>query len=344
MTTQKPLLALTMGDPAGIGPEIVVKAAVDVQVTETARVVVFGSPDVLQHAISQFLPLATLKIVTSLVEAKNTEAQANEVICYAPEGASFSTAKYADISIGEECAVSGKIAFDCIVAATEAVLSGEADAIVTAPVNKASINRAGVKGFSGHTELIAEMCDCTNFSMQQSAEKLHVSFVTTHIPLREVVQNITKEKVIRNFHLLYNGLLDEGIEKPKVAFAAINPHAGENGYMGNEDIEITEPAVRQLQAEGFDVEGPFPPDTLFIADIRTRFDGIVCMYHDQGHIPFKMLAFDVGVNSTLGLPIIRTSVDHGTAFNLAWQGKANTGSLLEALKLATLKSFYKKRT
>ncbi len=341
MTPQKPLLALTMGDPAGIGPEIVVKTATDPQVTQIAKVVVFGSPDILQEAIRQFYPTATLKVVTTLSEARSVESEMNTVVCYAPEGECFSQAKFSDFTVGEESGVAGKIAYDCIVAATKAVLSGEADAIVTAPVNKASINRAGVKDFSGHTELIAQMCDCTNFSMQQSADKLHVSFVTTHIPLREVVQNISKEKVLRNFHLLYQGLLDEGIERPKVAIAAINPHAGENGYMGNEDIEITEPVVKQLLSEGFDVEGPFPPDTLFIPEIRTRFDGIVCMYHDQGHIPFKMLAFDVGVNSTLGLPIIRTSVDHGTAFNLAWQGKASTGSLLEALKLATLKSLHK---
>jgi 4-hydroxythreonine-4-phosphate dehydrogenase len=179
--------------------------------------------------------------------------------------------------------------------------------------------------------------------MQQSSGKLHVSFVTTHIPLREVVSQISQERIVANFKLLHQGLIEEGIDAPRIAMAAINPHAGENGYMGNEDIETTTPAIIQLQNEGFQVEGPFPPDTLFIPEIRNQFDGIVCMYHDQGHIPFKMIAFDKGVNSTLGLPIIRTSVDHGTAFNLAWQGKANEESLIQAIKLATKKSLIKAR-
>jgi 4-hydroxythreonine-4-phosphate dehydrogenase len=161
-----------------------------------------------------------------------------------------------------------------------------------------------------------------------------VNFVTCHIPLQDVSAAITPERIKRCIELIHNAALADGVEKPVIAIAGVNPHAGEGGYMGREEIEMVIPAMKEAQASGIIAEGPFPADTLFIESIRTKFDGIVCMYHDQGHIPFKMLAFDRGVNSTLGLPIIRTSVDHGTAFDIAWQGKADTGSLIAAVKIA----------
>jgi len=338
MKNTKPLLAVTMGDPSGVGPELVVKVATNPRVTDFSDLVIVGNASILQEAIRRFSPQAKLTVVDNWTDATKFSHAKNEILCLTINPA----VNFEAIKIGKESPLSGKIAYDCIVEATQAVIDGYASAIVTAPVNKAAINQAGIVGFSGHTELVAEMSNCTNFTMQQSSGKFHVSFVTTHIPLREVVKNITQDKIIANFKLLHQGLIDEGITNPKIAIAAINPHAGENGYMGDEDIKITTPAIKTLQDLGFRVEGPFPPDTLFIPEIREQFDGIVCMYHDQGHIPFKMIAFDTGVNSTLGLPIIRTSVDHGTAFNLAWQGIASEESLIQALILATKKASLKK--
>ncbi len=335
---RRPLLALTMGDPAGIGPEIVVKTVADVAMWENADLAVWGSPDILREAASCFVPGLTIKVVTDEAALATCQFVPGELVCVASEDTFYSGVTFEQIALGEVTAIAGRVAYECVVRAAQAVIGGKVDAIVTAPINKASINLSGINDFCGHTELIAEMCGTQNFAMQQSAGNLRVIFVTTHIPLTQVTSEVTKEKIVRTAKLLVDGIVSEGVENPKIAVAAINPHAGENGYMGREDIDVTEPAVAEIHSQGVDVEGPFPPDTLFIPEVRQRFDGIVCMYHDQGHIPFKMLAFDRGVNSTLGLPIIRTSVDHGTAFNLAWQGKADTGSLKAALKLASVKA------
>ncbi|MDD5596637.1 MAG: 4-hydroxythreonine-4-phosphate dehydrogenase PdxA, partial [Victivallaceae bacterium] len=229
--------------------------------------------------------------------------------------------------------VSGLAAHSAVIAATHDALAGKVDALVTAPINKASVYAAGIP-FTGHTELIAELCRCDSFAMMQSAGNLRVAFVTTHIPLSAVPGAVTGERIIEVACLLDHAVRAEGINHPKLAAAALNPHAGENGCMGTLDKEVIVPALEKLRSGGMDIDGPFPPDTLFIEKIRSAYDGILSMYHDQGHIPFKMLAFDRGVNSTLGLPIIRTSVDHGTAFEIAWRGIADTGSLSAAIKLA----------
>lgn len=304
-----PVIALTMGDPAGIGPELAVKAAADPELSRLARIVIYGCPDIIETACRKFAP--SLK----------------------PEIQPVGNLRFSEIKTGIESPVCGLTAKDTIVKAVQDVLSGKMDAIVTAPVNKASINLAGIP-FTGHTELIAELCGTENYAMMQSSGNLRVIFVTTHIALKDVAKTITGRRIEEVTKLLYNSILQEGIKNPKIAIAAINPHAGENGFMGDEDEKIVKPAVAKIRSEGIDIEGPFPPDTLFIEKTRNRFDGIVSMYHDQGHIPFKMLAFDSGVNSTLGLPLIRTSPDHGTAFEIAWKGIADTGSLFAAVRLA----------
>lgn len=304
-----PVLALTMGDPAGIGPELAVKAAASPELAGFARLVLYGCPDIIKEACRRFAPSLT------------------------PETVPVGNLKFSEIKTGIESAVCGLAARDAIIKAVKDVISGEMDAIVTAPVNKASINLAGIP-FTGHTELIAELCGTENFAMMQSSGNLRVIFVTTHIALAEVAKSITAERIVDVTKLLHESIMQEGISKPKIAMAAINPHAGENGFMGEEDEKVVKPAVAQIRSLGIDIEGPFPPDTLFIEKIRNRFDGIVSMYHDQGHIPFKMLAFDSGVNSTMGLPLIRTSPDHGTAFEIAWKGIADTGSFFAAVRLA----------
>jgi 4-hydroxythreonine-4-phosphate dehydrogenase len=311
-------LALTMGDPAGIGPEQAVRVAAEPEFAENLNIIVYGCPDIIREAAKRYAGgvMPQIKAVGDL--------------------------KFAEITPGNEAAVCGLAARDAVIAATRDALAGEVDAIVTCPMNKASVNLAGIP-FTGHTELIAELCGCDNFAMMQSDNDLRVAFVTTHIPLNQVSEAITRERIIEVGMLLNAAVKAEGIESPGLAAAAINPHAGEHGYMGTEDEAIVKPALAQLHGLGVNIAGPFPPDTLFIEDIRTQYDGILSMYHDQGHIPFKMLAFDRGVNSTLGLPIIRTSVDHGTAFNIAWQSDAvNCGSLRAAIRLAAVRATAKK--
>ncbi len=309
----RPRIALTMGDPAGIGPELAVKAAQLPAVKAEMDVVVYGSHSVIAEAARKF----TGGIMPEIVAVSNLH--------------------FEDVPVGKENAACGKAALESVRAATMDVLNGRIDAIVTCPMNKASVNLAGIP-FTGHTEYIAGLCGCDNYAMMQSAGDLRVIFVTTHIALNRVAEEVTFERIVEVTRLLNQTIIAEGIPAPKLAAAAVNPHAGEQGFMGREDEDVVKPALEFLRKEGINIAGPFPPDTLFIENIRKRFDGIVSMYHDQGHIPFKMLAFDRGVNSTMGLPIIRTSVDHGTAFEIAWQGIADTGSLTAALHLAALRT------
>jgi 4-hydroxythreonine-4-phosphate dehydrogenase len=302
-----------MGDPAGIGPELAVRAARLPEIASAMDIAIYGCPDVLEEAARRF---------------------SGGVL---PEIVDTGSLKFGDLPAGRENAECGVAALDAVTAAVKDVLAGRRDAIVTCPMNKASVNLAGIP-FTGHTEYIAALCGCGRYAMMQSAGALRMVFVTTHIPLNRVSAEVTAERILEVGRLLNDVVRREGVATPRLAAAALNPHAGEQGYMGHEDEDIVKPALARLNAEGIRIEGPFPPDTLFIESIRNRFDGIVSMYHDQGHIPFKMLAFDRGVNSTLGLPIIRTSVDHGTAFEIAWQGKADLGSLTAALRLAALRA------
>ena len=305
----RPVIALSVGDAAGIGPEIAVRVLKDRQLVSSADIRLYGPEAVLREALRRFSPEISPEIV-------NTESLS-----------------FQDFTPGVLSAAAGKAAYDTIIRATKDVIAGKADAIVTCPVNKAAINEAGIP-FTGHTELIAELCGTRNFAMMQSAGKLRVIFVTTHIALKEVSAHVTRERITEVARLVAGAARAEGVRNPAIAVAGLNPHAGENGHMGMEDETIVKPAVADLKAEGMNVSGPYPSDTLFIDAIRNSFDGIVAMYHDQGHIPFKMLAFNCGVNSTMGLPIIRTSVDHGTAFEIAWRGTADTGSLKAAITTA----------
>ena len=300
-----------MGDPAGVGPELAVRLvqAVSSEANPPAEILLYAAPDVVEEAVRRFAPGLSPVVVPC------------------------SDLKFADITPGTLDARCGLCAVDCFRAGTLDAIAGKVDAVVTCPINKAAVNLAGIP-FTGHTELLASLCGVKDFVMMQSAGDLRVVFVTTHISLAEVPAAVTAERIRTVAHLLRDAIAEEGVANPKIGVAALNPHAGENGNMGMEDEQVVKPAIRALENEGIDIKGPFPPDTLFIENIRSQFDGIVSMYHDQGHIPFKMLAFDRGVNSTLGLPIIRTSVDHGTAFEIAWKGTASVGSLTAAYEFA----------
>lgn len=311
---EKLKIALTMGDPAGIGPEIAVRLAEALPERMDFELLIYGSPNILTEARRRFAP-----------DAGYT--------CVGCGDMPFSALKPGALSA--DC---GRLAYNTVKCAATDALAGKIDAIVTCPVNKAAVNLAGIP-FTGHTELIArDVCHCGNFAMMQSAGPLRIAFATTHIPLRLVADSLTRERVENVGFLLADAIRSEGISNPLIGVAALNPHAGENGNLGREESEIIQPAVESLNRAGIRAEGPFPPDVLFIEKIRARFDGLLSMYHDQGHIPFKMLAFDRGVNSTIGIPVIRTSVDHGTAFDIAWRGMADTGSLNAAFRLALLRA------
>lgn len=329
----KSKIALTIGDAAGIGPEISVKVAVDKTITDVMDVILIGPESVVKKAVEKYCP------TENIVKYNGQENRPGSIFFDDFDCLSFNGPFDAKVSIAE----AGKAAYDGVSLATKAVISAKYDAIVTAPVSKESVNLAGI-AFQGHTELVAELCGIENFCMMQSDGPLRVAFATCHIPLMDVKKNLSIEKILKTIILLNDAAKADGVDAPKIALAGVNPHAGEAGYMGTEEIEMVIPAMKEAEKLGISVHGPFPADTLFIESIRTKFDGIVSMYHDQGHIPFKMLAFDRGVNSTLGLPIIRTSVDHGTAFDIAWQGIADTGSLIAALVTADNRVKMKKAT
>ena len=307
-------LALTMGDPAGIGPELCVRAP-RLPEFEKVRFVLYGSGKVLREAARRFADGACPEI--------------------------RETGDPGPFAYGQASGACGKAAYDALTAAVEDALAGKVDAVVTAPMNKYAVNLAGIP-FSGHTERIAELCRVSSFAMMQSSGPFRVAFVTTHIALGAVPGKVTRERIVAVGKMLDEVIKSEGIAAPLIGCAALNPHAGENGCMGREDELTVMPAVAELNALGIRVEGPLPPDVIFTERVRSRFDGIISMYHDQGHIPFKMLAFDTGVNSTLGLPVIRTSPDHGTAFDIAWQGKASLSSFAAACRSARLRA--EKRT
>jgi len=312
-----PRIGITVGDSAGIGPELAVKASGNDDFRRQAEFVLYGNRDIIAEAWRRW----------------------GKGEC--PEVVSFGKLKFADLVIGRADAGCGRIAYDALSQATLDAIDHKIDAMVTAPMNKYSVNLAKIP-FTGHTERIAELCHVKDYVMMQSSGDLRVVFVTTHIALCDVAGEVTQERIVKVTELVHEAIRSDGVSHPKIAVAGLNPHAGENGFMGTEDETVVKPAIARLKHLGFDVTGPFPSDTLFIEGTRRQFDGIVSMYHDQGHIPFKMLAFDRGVNSTLGLPVIRTSPDHGTAFDIAWQGVADTGSFDAALTQAIRRAEFKR--
>jgi len=327
MTAQdtRPIVAITMGDASGIGPEIIMKALARADVHALCRPLVVGDANRLREAGR--LVGAPLE-VAGLPDASGARYAPGTVDCIdlglIPPGHPF----------GKVLPLSGEGAFRYIERATRLVEAGEADAICTAPLSKEALHAAGHK-YPGHTELLAELTGTPEVSMMLVAPKLRVIHVTTHIGLVDAIRRIEPglvERVIARGHAT---LVKSGIAAPRIGVCGINPHAGENGLFGHgEEEEKIIPAVTACRARGWQVEGPLPADTLFFRAARGDFDLVVAMYHDQGHGPVKVMGLEAGVNITVGLPVIRTSVDHGTAFDIAGKGIADEGSLVEALKQA----------
>ena len=315
-----------MGDPAGIGPEICARLLNDQETSETCIPIIFGVFDVIMRYASQ------LDIDLSHVQKTESETDLSSVT--QPTIVDFGMKHLGDLKLGQVAAEAGEAAFRFIDAAIEAHLGQEIQAIATGPINKLSLHAAG-HNYPGHTEIFAEKTNVSNYCMMQYSEEITCSFATTHVGYADVVSLITTQRILDVILLTSKALQLINGKNPKLIVCGLNPHAGEDGLFGNQEEErIIIPAIEQALSQGVDVSGPFPPDTCFIPSRRKSTDGFICMYHDQGHIPLKALAFEKAVNTTLGLPIIRTSVDHGTAFDIVGKNCADWSSLREAVRLA----------
>jgi len=316
-------IALTIGEPGGIGPEVAIKAAISPEVVSNCHPIIVGKKSIIQRALRLLnlpLKLRTISSPKSITKRSGTI----DIIDIQEEG------HYKE---GQPSKGGGLISYLCIERAVKLALSGEVYGLSTAPISKASLKLAGLP-WPGHTEMLAELTSTKDYAMMLVGGGLRVILVTIHTSLRSVPNLLTKKNIFRTILLAKRACLMFGIETPEIAVSGLNPHAGESGMFGTEEAELIKPAIERAGAEGISVSGPYPPDTIFYKALKGEFDIVVCMYHDQGLIPIKLLAFESGVNITVGLPIIRTSPDHGTAFDIAWRGVANPSSMIEAVKLA----------
>jgi 4-hydroxythreonine-4-phosphate dehydrogenase len=342
--TGKPLIAVTMGDPASIGPEIAVKALLEKKIQQICRPVIVGDANVLVQIISLLKLAARVNAVATVNDAK-----------FQPDIIDVLDLKNVDLEklvFGEISGMSGRASFEAVKKVIELALNKEVDATVTGPINKKSINEAG-HHFAGHTEIYAHFTGTKKYAMLLVEDKMKVIHVSTHVSLRQALDLVKKERILEVTELLHNGMISLGETNLKIGIAGLNPHAGDNGLFGTEENEEILPAVMEAQKRGYDVEGPVPPDTMFAKAATGYYGGVVAMYHDQGHIPFKLAGFKWnaekkqmdsvrGVNVTLGLPIIRTSVDHGTAFEIAGKGIASHDAMMLAIEMAVQLSKNKK--
>lgn len=319
------IIAVTMGDPAGIGPEIIIKSLVEGELSG-APVVVVGCAQTLQRILAlNITPHAELKVVEQVTDARFAPGIINVI--------DEPLADPAGLQPGVVQAQAGDLAYRCVKRATELAMKGEVKAIATAPLNKEALHLAG-HHYPGHTELLAHLTDSKDYAMVLYTDKLKVIHITTHIALRKFLDTLNQDRVKTVIRVADTFLRRVGYDNPRIAVAGVNPHAGENGLFGDEEIKIVGPAVQAMKAEGLNVSGPCPPDTVFMQCHEGMYDMVVAMYHDQGHIPLKLLGFYDGVNITAGLPFIRTSADHGTAFDIAWRGKAKAESMAVSIQLA----------
>ena len=315
------IVAVTMGDPTGVGPEIVAKVFGE---DGTHRAVVVGDVTMMRRAVDLLgLPL-TVNAVERPADARFEPGTIDVVAA---------TDLPPDLPYGEVDARGGGAAYEYVRRAVELALADEVHAVATAPLNKEAMHLAGHR-FPGHTEILAELTGTTDYAMMLVTDDLRVVHVSTHVPLEEAIRRVQPERELTVIRLAHRSLQLLGFEHPRVAVAGLNPHAGEAGLFGTQDRDKIAPAVEAAQAEGIDASGPWPPDTVFMQARQGRFDIVVVQYHDQGHIPIKLMGFDTGVNVTVGLPFFRTSVDHGTAFDIAGTGKADHASMRAALDLA----------
>jgi 4-hydroxythreonine-4-phosphate dehydrogenase len=321
----KPIVAITIGDPAGVGPEVVVKALAREEVWDCCCPLVVGDAGVMAKALDLVGAALAFHVIAEASDANFDPA--------APDLIDLGNVDAESLELGQVSAAAGRASVDYIEKAVELAQAGRVDAIATGPINKAALKAAGIP-FIGHTELLAALTGEERVTTMLATPGLRVVHVTRHVPLAQVSNHITRENVLETTRLTDVGLKQMGIAAPRLAVAALNPHGGDDGLMGREELDAIGPAVEAARAEGIDAQGPIPADSVFFRAIRGEFDAVIAMYHDQGHIPIKTHGFERSVTVTLGLPIVRTSVDHGTAFDIAWQGVAHEESMVEAICLA----------
>lgn len=326
---KKPLIGITMGDPAGVGPELCLRVLSESTVLDQCVPVVFGDAGVLRRVAGTCgLPapdcVVPLKEWTKTADGSTLQGDGRQAVV------DCDAVNARDVRPGEIRREYGRAAYTYIETAVNAAMAGHVAAISTAPIHKESLRLAEIP-HPGHTEILAALTGAERVCMMMTSEAITVSLATIHIPVHELPERLTHKSILDAIELTFEAMRWLGKASPRIVVCALNPHGGENGLFGHEEQEIIGPAVLEARAGGYAVEGPIVPDTAFLPERRKEVDAYVVMYHDQGLIPFKMLAFDEGVNITLGLPIIRTSVDHGTAFDIAWQGKASAKSLIQSV-------------
>ena len=324
--TTKPLLAITMGDPAGTGAEIVTKSLAEAEIRQVCRPVVIGDAATMKEALALTGMPGEVRAIGDVSEAR-FEPELIEVV-------DLENVDLGKLERGRNSPVCGQASYEYIKLATELAMAGAVDAIVTSAISKEALNGAG-HHYDGHTGLLADLCGTPDVTMMLVAERLRVAHVSTHLSLREAIERVRPERILKVLELADDGIRKLGVDNPRLAVAGLNPHAGEGGLFGDEDSKYITPAIEEARRRGLDASGPHPGDTVFFRTLHGEFDGAIAMYHDQGHVAAKMLGIWLGVNVTLGLPIIRTSVEHGTSFDKAGKGTADPRSLNGALRLAS---------
>ncbi len=342
----RPIIAITMGDVAGIGPEVIVRACVDLRLYDFCRPLVIGHPGVLERAVQLCGSSLRVTELEGLDSLSASGAFAEEIVrkdhllCWNPSG----VAGLAEVAPGRNDSRAGEAAYDWTVAAARAALDGKVDGVTTAPLSKKAMHLAGIR-HPGHTEILAETCGVKTFAMMlylppgpavRAPHGLGVVHVTLHTSLASVPSLLSTESIRGTIGLLSDFLPRVGCTQPRIGVCSLNPHAGEEGLFGDEESRLIAPAIESARRDGINATGPLPADALLRRAVAGEFDGVAAMYHDQGHIAIKLVAVDRAVNVTLGLPIVRTSPSHGTAFDIAWQGRARGEGMLEAVRVAAL--------
>jgi len=322
----RPRIAISLGDPAGIGPEIALKAVRSEEIRDICLPVFVGSPEVCRITAQRLQIPLVVRSISSFADLEEESGVVN-VIC---------PGESTDVPlppVGEVSALGGRLAYEAIDEAVRRIQRDELDALCTAPISKAALHMAGYN-YPGHTELLAEKSGALLVAMLMVGGGIRTVPATIHQPLATVASALTTERIVALLDLIHHSMADFALERPRMAVTGLNPHAGEDGLLGEEEAKIIAPAIAQARARGLDVAGPIPADVVYHQMLEGRWDVVLAMYHDQAMIPVKTLAFDRGVNVTLGLPFVRTSPDHGTAFDIAGQGRARPDSMIAALQLA----------
>ena len=322
---EKPIIGVTLGDPAGIGPEISIKTFLDDSVFEACRPLLIGDLSILRKISGQLGIQVDFRVVDSPREVVGKKGLVELI--------DLGNINLEKLTLGKASAESGRAAIEYIERAVKYALKGEINAVATAPINKKAINMAGSKHI-GHTEMLAALCGVEEPLTMFWVKGMKIFFLTRHLPLIEAIKAVRKNRIVSMTMRIHKALRQIGVNSPRIAVAALNPHAGEEGLLGREEIEEIIPAVKELQKMGLNVVGPVPADSVFHQALEHKYDAVLSLYHDQGHIAAKTVDFYGAVAVTLGLPFIRTSVDHGTAYDIAGKGIANPKSLIEAVKLA----------